>query len=69
MHLKFTDEVRVSQFYRPDLMADHYDPPGISVWEDADGVRHFKAVAEVGEALLDEDGFAEYDGADNTTDE
>jgi hypothetical protein len=69
MHLKFTNEVGVSQFYRPDVMAGHYDPPGVRVWEDDAGVRHFKVVAEVGEALLDEEAFAEYDGADDTPDE
>jgi len=70
MHLKFTDDVAVSQFYHPDAMAGHYNPPGVSVWEDADGVRHFKVVEAVGEALLeDEERFAKYDAADDTSDE
>ena len=46
-------------------MADHYDPPGVSVWEDADGIRHFKVVADVGEQLLTEDGIDYYDDSDS----
>jgi len=61
MHLKFTADVGVSQFYYPDAMAGHYEPPGVSVWSDDDGVRHFKVVAEVGEALLDVDGIDYYE--------
>lgn len=69
MHLRFTEpSVGTSQFFRPELMADHYDPPGVSVWEDADGVRHFQVVKEVGEVLLEEDGVDHYDDADTDTD-
>lgn len=71
MDVAFTDrEARVSAFYRADLMAGHdqYQPPhdGPPVHEDDDGVRWFSVVAEVGEALVDEDGYEPYD--EGTTD-
>lgn len=72
MRLQITDpSVRTSQFYREDLMADHYDPPGINVHEAEDGTRHFRCVAAVGEALLEEqpDLYAEYDPDPDSNDE
>lgn len=61
MHLRFTRPVGTSQFYLTGLMADHYAPPGVTVRADADGVRHFRVVAAVGEQLLERDDVARYD--------
>lgn len=48
-----------TRLYLGDVMGASYDPPGIDVNETDDGVRFIRVRATVGDALIENHGFAE----------
>jgi len=62
MKYRFTDtDIGTQAFYEADLMGDEYDPPGVEVHRDEDGVPWFRVRKELADEFDADDRFERYE--------
>lgn len=67
MRFRFTNEdIGTTAFYEADLMGEVYDPPGVTVHRDEDGVPWFEVRQELADEFEADGRFEPYDQEDNT---